>query len=85
MPRRTIFGALLVSLLAVSAQDADQEANTDCTCACAASSSAEPTKYDIAVGSEAACTPAKCIAERAECTSAGSVTATYHDLSLIHI
>lgn len=68
-----------LAIAGARAQDADQDVNTDCTCACAASSSAEPTKYDIAVGSEAACTTAKCITERAECTSAGSVTATYHD------
>jgi hypothetical protein len=79
MPRQTLLGALIVSLLAVSAQDADQDVNTDCTCACAASSSAAKTEYHIAVGSEAACTPAKCIDERAECTAGGLVEATYHD------
>ena len=76
--------AMCVALFALAivgarAQNAGQDVNTDCTCACAASASLEATKYDIAVGSEAACTSAKCITERAECTAGGSVTASYHD------
>ena len=67
------------AIVGARAQDADQDVNTDCTCACAASASAAKTEYHIAVGSEAACTPTKCISERAECTAGGSVEATYHD------
>ena len=68
-----------LAIVGARAQNAGQDVNTDCTCACAASAGLEATKYDIAVGSEAACTSAKCITERAECTAGGSVTASYHD------
>ena len=68
-----------LAIVGARAQNAGQDVNTDCTCACAVSAEAEATKYDIAVGSEAACTSAKCITERAECYTGGSVTASYHD------
>jgi hypothetical protein len=68
-----------LAIVGARAQNAGHDVNTDCTCACAASASLEATKYDIAVGSEAACTSAKCITERPECTAGGSVTASYHD------
>ena len=67
------------AIVGARAQDADQDVNTDCTCTCAASSSVEPTDYHIALGSEAACTPSRCVTEVPECLVSGSVEATYHD------
>jgi hypothetical protein len=76
----TLFAMAILAPVA-HAQNAGQDVDTDCTCECAASASVEATTTHIAVGSEAACTDAKCINEVAACTSIGTVKATYHDCS----